>query len=124
MTEDRSSLTGETSNSDIGEESEGDRRCLRRPKDEALAKAWDIIQQTPTLYLPRDMNTKRAYEDMLRQQMRVAVDLPWFVNAETVVPGDAWPDHKAITRFWRVQGDRGRVFRTDLHPKPRISRTG
>lgn len=82
-------------------------RALRRPNNEILAKAWELIQQAPALYEQRDLNTKRAYEDMLRGQMRVSVELPWFITVETIVPADAWPDHKAISRFWRVQGDRG-----------------
>ncbi len=112
------SVPGEVGDADREEESEED-RALRRPKDEVLAKAWDIIQQTPALFLERGMNTKRAYEDMLRQQLRVAVDLPWFVNAETVVPGDAWPDHKTISRFWQTQGDRG--WRVQNRPAPKTA---
>lgn len=82
-------------------------RALRRPKDELLAKAWDLIKEVSPLYRGENINHRRVFEDMLRLQLRVTVDLPWYINAETIVPADAWPDHKAISRFWRMQGDRG-----------------
>jgi hypothetical protein len=94
-------------------------RALRRPKDELLAKAWDLIQEVPALYLGQNVNHRRIFEDMLRLQLRVTVDLPWFINAETVVPADAWPDHKAISRFWRMQGDRG--WRLPNKPAPKTA---
>jgi len=92
-------------------------RALRRPKDEMLAKAWDLIQEVPALYMGENINHKRIFEDMLRLQLRVTVDLPWFINAETVIPADAWPDHKAISRFWNMQGDRGWRLQSRKAPK-------
>jgi hypothetical protein len=79
----------------------------RRPKDERLAQAWSLIQEVPCLYSARDPAIKRLYEDMMREQVRVYVDLPWFINANTVVRPDAWPDHKAINKYWRQQGNLG-----------------
>lgn len=94
-------------------------RALRRPKDDLLAKAWDLIQEVPPLYLGENINHRRVFEDMLRLQLRVTVDLPWYINAETIVPTDAWPDHKAISRFWRMQGDRG--WRLQNKPAPKTA---
>lgn len=94
-------------------------RALRRPKDELLAKAWDLIQEVPPLYRGENINHRRVFEDMLRLQLRVTVDLPWYINAETIVPADAWPDHKVISRFWRMQGDRG--WRLQNKPAPKTA---
>jgi hypothetical protein len=94
-------------------------RALRRPKDKLLAKAWDLIQEAPALYAGEAINHRRIFEDMLRMQLRVTVDLPWYINAETILPADAWPDHKAISRFWRMQGDRG--WRLQNKPAPKTA---
>ena len=109
------------SNEDEEEEPEetDEERALRRPKDELLAKAWDLIQEVPALYIGGAINRRRIFEDMLRMQLRVTVDLPWYINAETIVPADAWPDHKAISRFWRMQGDRG--WRLQNKPAPKTA---
>lgn len=109
------------SNEDEEEEPEetDEERALRRPKDELLAKAWDLIQEVPALYMGEAINHRRIFEDMLRMQLRVTVDLPWYINAETIVPADAWPDHKAISRFWRMQGDRG--WRLQNKPAPKTA---
>lgn len=103
---------------DFGQDEE-EGRALRRPKDELLAKAWDLIQEVPPLYSGENINHRRVFEDMLRLQLRVTVDLPWYINAETIVPADAWPDHKAISRFWRMQGDRG--WRLQNKPAPKTA---
>lgn len=94
------------SGTDDGQESEQD-KSERRPKDEDLAKAWALIQHVPCLYSGKDLKIKRLYEEMMRDQVRIHVDLPWFINVNTVVPADAWPDHKTINKFWRVQGNVG-----------------
>ena len=108
-------------NEDKEEEPEetDEERALRRPTGELLAKAWDLIQEVPALYMGEAINHRRIFEDMLRMQLRVTVDLPWYINAETIVPADAWPDHKAISRFWRMQGDRG--WRLQNKPAPKTA---
>lgn len=79
-------------------------REARRPKDQNLAKAWSMVRETPCLFSVRE---KRLYEEMMREQVRLNVELPWFINVNTVVPADAWPDHKAINKYWRAQGNMG-----------------
>lgn len=91
---------------DQGTAAEQEKDALR-PKDERLAKAWSLIQDVPCLYSVRDPHIKRLYEDMMREQVRIGVELPWFINVNTVVPSDAWPDHKAISKYWRQQGNLG-----------------
>jgi hypothetical protein len=89
---------------------------VRRPKDDRLARAWSLIQDVPCLYSVSDPSIKRLYEDMMREQVRIHVDLPWFINVNTVVPLDAWPDHKAINKFWRQQGNMGLRLPTKAAP--------
>jgi hypothetical protein len=89
------------------DEEDAQSRLARRPKDALLAKAWTLINEVPRLYRGKEPGLKKLYEDMMREQVRVHVELPWFINVVTVVPADAWPDHKAINKYWRHQGDMG-----------------
>jgi hypothetical protein len=79
-----------------------------KPSDPLLARAWDSARAVTKLYLRRSGPVcRRLYEDMLFGNVRVIVDLPWFVTRKTVVPESAWPDSRAIKRFWQTQGDLG-----------------
>jgi hypothetical protein len=93
-------------NSDNQQEAQRAREA-RRPKDDRLAKAWSMVRETPSLVSVRDPNIKRLYEDMMREQVRLNVELPWFINVNTIVPAEAWPDHKSINKYWRAQGNMG-----------------
>lgn len=110
---------GQGSEGSSGDKTEQQRDEARCPKDQQLAKAWSLIQDVPCLFSVRDANVKRLYEDMLREQVRIAVDLPWFVKTSTVVPPEAWPDHKAINKYWRQQGNMG--LRLANKPAPTTS---
>ena len=88
-------------------EDEEQDKAARPPKDMDLAKAWTLIQEVPCLYSVKDAGIKRLYDDMMREQVRIHVELPWFINVNTIVPAASWPDHKTINKFWRVQGNMG-----------------
>ena len=77
-----------------------------KPGDALLARAWDSARAVTNLYSRRSGQIcRKLYEDMLCGNVRVTVDLPWFVTRKTVVPEGAWPDSRAIKRFWKTQGD-------------------
>lgn len=77
-----------------------------KPSDALLARAWDSARAVTKVYSRRSGPVcRRLYEDMLCGNVRVIVDLPWFVTRKTVVPEIAWPDSRAIKRFWKTQGD-------------------
>ncbi len=103
-------------------QADDERSCADPEEDQApqaplMAKAWGLIKRTPVLFTIRDLNIKRLYEDMMKLNLHVAVELPWFVNVDTVVPADAWPDHKTINKFWRQQGNMGLRQQTKAAPK-------
>lgn len=79
-----------------------------KPSDARLARAWYSSRAVSKVYSRRSGPVcRRLYEDMLCGNVRVIVDLPWFVTRKTVVPESAWPDSRAIKRFWQTQGDLG-----------------
>lgn len=79
-----------------------------KPSDTLLARAWVSARAVTKVYSRRSGPVcRRLYEEMLCGGVRVIVDLPWFVTRKTVVPESAWPDSRAIKRFWQTQGDLG-----------------
>lgn len=88
-------------------------------EDPLLSKAHNLLINVPILFNPAEHKVRRLYEDLLKLNLRVTVDLPWFANANTVVPTDAWPDHKAIRKFWNLQGSMG--LRQANKPAPTTS---
>lgn len=71
--------------------------------DSALQQALEAGLATTVLFLPASgLAAKQTYEAMLLENVRVKVELPWFVTKETVLPADAWPrDKRAIGQYWK-----------------------
>ncbi|MBK3018624.1 hypothetical protein FKK32_29230, partial [Klebsiella pneumoniae] len=71
--------------------------------DPALQQALEAGLATTVLFLPSSgLIAKQTYEAMLLENVRVKVDLPWFVTKDTVLPADAWPrDKRAIGQYWK-----------------------
>ena len=53
-----------------------------------IESAYQFISQN---YVD-SVDAKKLYEGMLLGDVRVRVELPWFVTKETVLPADAWPN--------------------------------
>jgi len=91
-----------------------------RPSDELLGRAWDSVRSVASLYSRHAGSVSRKlYEDMVCGNVRLIVELPWFVTRKTIVPESAWPDSRAIKRFWQTQGDLG--FRKPKGTAPSIA---
>ncbi|MBQ0942290.1 DUF3893 domain-containing protein [Ideonella sp. 4Y16] len=75
-------------------------------KNPHLQRALEAGLATPELFKRSSGRpAKQLYEAMLLGTVRVRVELPWFVNKDTVLPPDGWPkDRRAIGRYWRELG--------------------
>lgn len=82
--------------------------AMTKPKDPMLLRAWESASAVTRLSANKFGTVPRKlYEDMLCSNVRIVVDLPWFVTRKTVITEGAWPDSRAIKRFWQTQVDLG-----------------